>query len=401
MLIPKSNILRLIAGYYAAMAVLAWFGYVYMEDATPVKSMWLRFNNDTDDFYAGVLSFLAVSACVLLGFQLTSLWIKSEPRPADVNISFLANPLFIMLATITPIIIFIAGVGFEELFANQEYLIYSNRELRSAGGVMVILATFFIGYANSALKMPRIFQIYCYAVLTVYIILELSVSSRTACALPFFAALGLYLGEKRNDYKTAGTLIASVIAGFLFLFVPLKLRGMPQLGLNNLRTNINEILTEMTWEDYEYNIIDTVMNLTNGVSMVPATLRSYEPKAEHLIDAFDPRPGGMTGFYARDEELKLTPVAPYNSIGIILAFGWPAFCLYFMGFGTWVKLMDATMDNINHPAYKALQYSLMINAVVLSTQYTLRTVNRFVVYTAVVYIITRVILLKGVANRRA
>lgn len=286
-----------------------------------------------------------------------------------------------------PLILVVAGNGVEAFLLRDQYLVEQSY-IASVLGTALALPTMFALGRMCALSRRFLVRLYAIALLSIYTLTFLTLSSRVFVILLLFFISGLALGRAR--YRTIIIISALWMALLpLMLQVPLHLRAMPHQGLLPLVDNLSQLTEHPGIKKLYYDGASVAQsNLTFGVPLAGYVSKQESIGASALFVSLSPLPSaisipGYPDWSSIRHSLRVSPYIPYNAIGELLNHGWVWLVVYyyFVGFiAGWLDNRTRSCVSSRSRLGYMLGCGFLLLFSVLSTQYNLRSSTRLIWY---------------------
>ncbi len=267
--------------------------------------------------------------------------------------------------------------GFE-IFRRSKYIPKDSSYLKTIYQNMFLVISILSGVIFKKHKITSLLSI------IISLILALSIGSRYATIyLLSFGIVYAFLSSKNTRKK------------FLFFFIPFSFLFF---GYNvSLRSEASghgllpylSVTMEKPYIIYKYSFENLYYTFVFGFYATADTLVVYKKATiENLITCLSPLPGSMTRWYMIAKNFRSNLYAPFTSIGELGRF--PNFSIvYYIFLGYYFTFIDTFIKKqILQKKYLLAipQFLFLVLFVILSFEYNLRSSNRFIYYSIILYV---------------
>lgn len=300
----------------------------------------------------------------MTGFQLTEQQIRWG----------FALPLVSFALTIT-------SYGLSNLWYSTEYLPQQNVILGSLASISSLATALVLGViagqrSKKAMRAAILLQI-------VLLVLMAAESTRRFAVLPLLFCFGTLIARPASRGWRV-VLLVMVFLTPLAVMVPIATRAMDGMGLSTF-PQIPRVIAEndLRWE------IGTLLN--NTMMGPPLTVESERPistnKYDYVVTSINPAPGVWTNWYEIMERVNL--YEPFNALGDLLRAGTWVALLYYAFIGAYFARIELRLRAGTQVGIEVLLLiGLSFAFIVMSTEYPLRSVTRYIYYMVAVEVIT-------------
>lgn len=301
-----------------------------------------------------------------------------EKKKIKINYSLLSN-ILLMVLSLNLILVFL-DYGFE-LFYRTKYLPDKSSTFKTIYQVFFVLISFLAGFLFKKNKFIS------FASILLTLLIGLSMGSRFASVYLIIFS-GTYVFTI-NSYKKRFL--------FLFFFIPFI---VVFFGFNiSLRSETKvhglfpyaKILYEKPYVIYEYTLKNIYYSLVFGFYATADTIKSYTfSSTNNLITCLSPLPGRMTNWYIIADKMRSNEFAPFTAIGELSKYKFFFFFYYYI-LGYYFSFIDASVKKnfaLKKYALPIIQILLIVMFVVFSFEYNLRSANRYIYYSMILFLLS-------------
>jgi hypothetical protein len=285
----------------------------------------------------------------------------------------------------------ITSYGLSNLWYSPEYLPPQNVILGTLASVAAIATALVLGViagqnSKKATRAALLLQV-------ILLVLMAAESTRKFAALPVLFCFGTLIARPASRGWRA-VLFATCLLTPFTIMIPITTRAMDGIGLSTF--------TQIPSAIAQNDIGSEVHTLLNNVLMGPAvTAESERPissnKFAYVLTSVNPAPGIWTSWYEDMERINLT--TPFNAMGDLLRAGTWVALLYYAFVGAYFARVELRLRSGSQVGPEALVLiGLSFAFIIMSTEYPLRMVTRYLYYMIGVEVIAGLFLR---LNRRA
>jgi hypothetical protein len=268
--------------------------------------------------------------------------------------------------------------GVSWIFVRDERFLNESSQILSLLSVLTIIAVVAIGVAS--VSSSSIVRVSAFILGLGYLLLYLSLATRTLALMPLLLLLGAFLGGASKNLRKHS--IFAVGMSLVLSPLPLHFRDQAQHGIG---PHINSLSTFSFSPD---TILKSINNVISGFQIV-GTTAFQEPRipGSYFWISLNPEFGNSAGWYEIAPTLRLNYFTPYGALGEVGNQGWIvalifAFCLGLI-FGVIQKIGAFLLANSRVGGFHMVSLGITFIFIVQFTQYNLRSEVRLLYYALV------------------
>jgi hypothetical protein len=217
----------------------------------------------------------------------------------------------------------------------------------------------------------------------ILLVLMAAESTRRFAILPLLFCFGTLVARPASRGWRV-VLLATILVTPLTMMVPITTRAMDGMGLSTF----GQILPAIAQLDMGTEAHTLLSNVLMGP---PVTVESERPisvdKYAYVLTGVNPMPGFWTSYYEDQERVNL--YIPFNAVGDLLRAGTWVALIYYALVGVYFARIELRLRSESQvrPDVLAL-VGISLCFIVMSTQYPLRNVTRFIYYMVGIEVLT-------------
>lgn len=384
------------------LALNLWAGFLFYDSVSSGRGASAAISLTGDTGARTLQEFLLLCCATIAGYMLR------DTKPATHPPRILGNlyrpqlplPNLRILVIITTSLAFVSSAlmvmgsgGLDAFILRPEYLPGRRGNIYILGQVLSILPPLGVGHSMALLtsvtsKQKLILKLLLLIATILQLAVFLGLGTRRLALLPLLLSAG-YITARRKGTATLMIGLVSALLAVQLLQLPLQLRNLTQHGLQPYATALRS-------GEFDGNSVAGTAFARNLLFSFPLTgqIAYNEPPipASSTLAAISPLPGGMSGWYEVQTELRINQNTPYNALGHLLNMGLVPGASLCFGLGILLNVADrrsAIYAATHRVFYSVALVGLLGMMALTSTQYSFRATTRFLYYAILVDALAR------------